>query len=108
MEMEMPNMPMKMPATKTTQCITAEQLKEPAGALPQGPNSNPNACKLTDHKTTGNTVSWKIACSGQQAMNGSGEMKFDGDTYVGVMKMSTQQGDMTMKYSGKRLGDCAP
>jgi hypothetical protein len=39
-------------------------------------------------------------------MTGSGEMKFEGDTYVGLMKMTTSRGEMTMKYSGKRLGEC--
>ena len=105
MQMEMPNMPMQMPAQKVTQCVTAEQIKDPGSALPQGPN-NPNACKVSDHKTSGNTVTWKVACTGPEAMTGSGEMKFEGDTYVGLMKMTTSRGEMTMKYSGKRLGEC--
>ena len=96
---------MQMPAQKVTQCVTAEQLKEPNSALPQGPN-DPASCKVSDYKTSGNTVSWKMACSGREAMTGSGEMTFNGDTYVGLMKMTTSRGDMAMKYSGKRLGDC--
>ena len=104
-QMEMPNMPMKMPPTKTTQCITAAQLKDPNTAVPTGA-ANPNACKVSDYKTVGNTVSWKMACSGAEPLTGSGEMTFDGDTYVGLMKMSMSQGEMTMKYAGKRVGDC--
>jgi hypothetical protein len=41
-------------------------------------------------------------------MTGSGELRFTGDTYEGVMQMVMDQQQMTMKYSGKRLGDCAP
>jgi hypothetical protein len=106
MQMEMAGMPMQMPPMKTTPCITAEQLKDPNGALPSGA-ANPNACKVSDQKTTSDSVSWKVACSGPEPMTGSGEMKFTGDTYVGVMKMTTAKGEMTMKYAGKRLGDCA-
>jgi hypothetical protein len=91
MQMEMPGMPMQMPPTKTSQCITAEQLKEPNSALPSGA-ANPNACKITDHKVAANIVTWKVACSGAEAMSGSGEMKFDGDAYTGVMKMSADRG----------------
>lgn len=107
MQMEMPGMPMQMPPQKTTQCVTAAQLKEPNSGVPAGP-ANPNSCKVSDYKTTSNSVSWKMACTGPQAMTGSGEIKFDGDTYTGVMKMTTEGREMTMKYSGKRLGDCTP
>jgi hypothetical protein len=34
-------------------------------------------------------------------------MTFTDDSYAGTMKMNTAQGDMAMKVSGKRLGDCA-
>ena len=53
-------------------------------------------------------VTWKVACTGQETMTGTGEMTFTGDTYVGLMKMMMAQGEMSMKTSGKRLGDCTP
>jgi hypothetical protein len=40
-------------------------------------------------------------------MTGSGEFVYAGETYTGSMKMSTRGQDITMKMSGKRLGDCA-
>ena len=109
-QIEMANMPMKMPEMKSTQCVTAEQLKDPASALanaPPGPDGK-QTCKMSDYKTVGSTVSWKMACSGPQALSGSGEITFAGDTYAGITKMSTPQGEMTMKLNGKRLGDCTP
>ena len=107
MEMEMPGMPMKMPPMKTTQCVTPEQVKDPGKAIPTGPGQNPNNCKMSDYKTTGNTVAWKMACEGPDAISGTGEMRFDGDSkYTGVMTMTTGRGNMTMKYAGTRLGEC--
>jgi hypothetical protein len=110
MQMEMAGAPMQMPPMKTLQCITPEQVKDPAAALARGPQGRggPQDCKVSDYKQTGNTMTWKMACTGQQAMTGTGEMTFKDDTYVGTMKMDSPQGQMTMKMSGKRLGDCPP
>lgn len=101
-QMSMPNMPMQMPATKNVQCVTRDQLKDPAASLPSGPDRT-NSCKVEDYKTEGSRVSWKVACP---SMSGTGEMTFKGDTYDGLMKMTTERGEMTMKMTGKRLGDC--
>jgi hypothetical protein len=47
-----------------------------------------------------------MKCEGAQAMSGSGEIVYAADTYTGVMKMDRGGQMMTMKYTGKRLGDC--
>lgn len=106
-QMEMPGMPMKMPEMTMTQCITPEQGKSPSSALPS-PSGKPNdsSCKVTDQKIDGNTVTWKMSCSAPQSMTGEGRLVFSGDSYSGNMTMTTQQGTMTMKYTGKRVGDC--
>jgi hypothetical protein len=107
MEMDMPGMPMKMPPMKTARCVTQQEIDSPNRGLPSGPQKNPNDCKITDYKQSGNMVSWNVACSGQQPMTGSGELKFNGDAYDGIVKMMMNQQQMTMKMAGKRLGDCA-
>jgi hypothetical protein len=106
MQMQMANMPMQMPEMKTTQCVTEAQLKDPASSVPSAAARNNSSCKVSDYKTAGSMVSWKVACTGQEAMTGTGEMNFSGDTYTGLMKMMMSQGEMSMKMSGKRLGDC--
>ena len=108
MQMQIPGAPVQIPPTTMEQCITEDQLKkDPASGLPNGAQKpGDNACKVTDYQTSGNTVTWKMMCSGQQAMTGDGEMTFTGDSYAGAMKMSMSQGSMSMKLSGKRLGDC--
>jgi hypothetical protein len=51
-----------------------------------------------------------MRCEGDNPTTGTGEFVYSGDTYNGTMKMTTGRGGqpmtMTMKYSGKRLGDC--
>jgi len=104
-QMQMPGM--QMPTTKSLQCVTAAQLaRDPATGLPSGMQNMPGACKASDYKVVGSTVSWKMACAGAQPMTGDGELVFDGDAYNGTIKMAMQQGAMSLKLSGKRLGDC--
>jgi hypothetical protein len=106
MKMEMPGMPTGMPPMKSTQCITAAELaKDPATGLPRGAAGQKN-CTVSDYKATGNVISWKMACTGEMTMSGTGELTFKGDSYEGVMKMSMAQGEMTMHMAGKRAGDC--
>jgi|SRR5688500_1769431 hypothetical protein len=108
MQMQMPNMPVQMPETKTTQCITPEQVKDPANTLPRGPQGRGASqdCKVSDYKVSGNTVTWRMTCSTPQPMTSTGEMTFTGDSYTGTMKMNMPQGDMSMKLTGKHVGDC--
>ena len=108
MQMQMPNMPVQMPETKTTQCITPEQVKDPANTVPRGPQGRGanQDCKVSDYKVSGNTVTWRMTCSTPQPMTSTGEMTFADDSYTGTMKMNMPQGDMSMKLTGKRVGDC--
>jgi hypothetical protein len=106
-KMEMAGMSMQMPEMKNTNCVTAEQLqKDPATGLPNMAQDPRSGCKVSDYKTTGNTVSWKMACPAPASSTGTGELTFSGDTFTGTMKMSSPGGEMTMKMAGKRLGDC--
>ena len=80
--------------------------------MPQQPGRGgvPNDCKMSDYNVAGNKVTWSMACGGATPMTGTGEFVYSGDTYNGTMKMNMEQGGkprtMTMKYTGKRLGDC--
>jgi len=117
MTMDMPGMPqgMSMPPMKTTQCISKADAADPSKSVPQRPAgrggaANPDDCKVSDYKVDGNKVSWNMKCEGAQPMNGSSEFIYTADSYTGTMKMDTARGgqpmSVTMKYSGKRLGDC--
>jgi len=93
-----------MPAQSMThvQCITKNDL------VPMSEEAG-QQCKVTDVKTSSNTVSFKIACGGQGGgMSGAGTITYDGDTMNGIMTMTISGADMTVKntLNGKRLGDC--
>ena len=108
MEMEMAGMPMQMPPVTSTQCITPDDAKDPKKSMPQMGRGGrgPQDCTVSDYKTEGNKVSWTMKCEGQQPMTGSGEFVYTADAYNGTIKMQSGRGDMTMKYTGKRTGDC--
>ena len=111
MEMSVPGMPQKMPPMTLTQCLTPEDAKDPTKLAPQGGRgATPSNCKVSDYKEQGNKVTWSMRCEGDNPMTGTGEFVYTGATYVGTMNMTTERGGqpmtMTMKYSGKRLGDC--
>jgi len=109
MQMQMANAPTQIPEMKTTQCVTPEQIKDPAAALSQGFGggaAGQTDCKVSDYKMTGSTATWQMSCTKPQTMTSSGEVTFTGDAYAGTIKTNLAQGAMTMKVAGKRLGDC--
>jgi hypothetical protein len=107
MVMDVPGMPAGMPPMTTTQCITPEMARDPQRAIPQGRGRGmTDQCKISDYKVEGNKVSWSMKCEGPEAMTGTGEMIYSGDTYTGTVTMDRGGQTVAMKYSGKRLGDC--
>lgn len=107
MQIQMPDMPMAMPPFKTTQCITGDDLKDPGRVLPKGGPKETGKCEVADYRVAGNKVTWKITCTrGSEAIRGEGELTSTGDAYEGRMKMSMGADELTMKVSGKRVGDC--
>src|SRR3954469_21232225 len=109
LEMDVPGLPQAMPPMSVMQCITKEQAKDPTKMIPQGAGVPPD-CKVLDLKNEGNKTSWSMKCEGQNAMSGSGEFTFSGETYTGSMKLEMDRGGqpmpMSVKYSAKRMGEC--
>jgi len=100
-QVEMANMPMKIPAVTTEVCVTPEQAEKPE------PPKNPRQtdCKFSDYKIEGNTVSWTMSCE-KQKMTGEGKITYSADSFDGSMHAKMGEMEVTTKYSGKRLGDC--
>ena len=104
-EMEMPGMTMKLPVI--TRCITKEEAADPQKAAPKGRGGEESNCKVADYKIVGNKVTFTAKCEGAQPMTMSAEMIYGENTYTATQKMDMGgRGTMTMKSTGKRLGDC--
>jgi hypothetical protein len=101
-EMSMPGM--TMPPMTVTQCVTKEEAADPQKSLPQSPGQN--KCTVSDYKSDGDKITWKVTCQGPGAMSGTGEAVYKSDTFESVMNMESAGQKMTMKATGKRLGDC--
>ncbi len=104
MKMEMPGMPMAMPAQAMQMCMKKDRKAESV-VPPQDEN-----CRTTDIRTTGNRVTFKVVCTGDPPMSGTGDITSTATTYEGVMTMkSTRRGqemEMTQKFSGRKVGTC--
>ena len=104
MRMNMPGMG-EMPPMTQTQCVTADMLKDPQGAVPKGPEGGD--CKISDYKFTASTATYKLTCTQPMAMTMNGEMKYSGtDAYTGTMTMDANGQKMTMAFDAKRTGEC--
>ena len=97
-----------------TQCISKEEAADPQKLMPQPPpgrGGQASDCKMSDYKTEGNKITYTMNCANPPA-TGKGEMVYNGDTFTGTNTMNMTMGrggqpsTMTMKMSGKRLGDC--
>jgi hypothetical protein len=65
---------------------------------------------VLDSRRTGNKVSYRMSCTGDEPMEVTGETTYGTNAYEGRMKMTTTSGgqsmEMTQTYSGRRVGDC--
>jgi hypothetical protein len=100
-EMSMPGMPFAMPPQTNKICLPTRQWTEPPGS------AQDKSCKTSDVTRSGDTLSWKVTCTGKDAMKGKGELTTTSDGYHGTMQMKGAQGEMSMKTRGRKLGgDC--
>lgn len=99
--MKMPGMPIAMPPTKTKHCFSKDDVKDQKKTITTDKN-----CTVTEFKKSGNKMTWKMKCTGQNAGEFSGETVFKGDAYDSTMNMEAQGQTMNLKTKAKRLGNC--
>lgn len=90
-----------MPAQTMTACQAtgAERNERPAPQMPD------ESCKMTVAQAAGSRTSFTVTCTQPEPMTGTGEVTWDGqNSYSATMTMTSADGTMTMKTSGKRLG----
>src|SRR5262245_29428077 len=96
-QVSMEGMPMRTPANTVKVC-SAKEWKQPPGGRKE--------CKNSNMKTEGNKVTWDVVCTGP-AMTGRGEILLESaDAYSGAITFTTDRGNMTVKLTGKKIGEC--
>ncbi len=101
-KMDMPGMPMAMPAHTSKVCLPKGGESDPSRT--QGKDSK---CEFTDVQRSGNTVKFKGTCVNDRGdkMKVSGETTHDSNSFKTKMQMSSDGGgNMSMNTSGKRVG----
>ena len=102
MNMEMPGMPAEMAGMMGGQaskiCMLKGQEKEPAKS-----EENKN-CTMSNVKYSGNTTSFKMKCTGKDAMTGDAVLTHTPNSFSQKMNMQSKDGEMTMISNGKRIG----
>ena len=100
MTMEMPGMPMAMPPTVYSACLTKDDL------VPKQ-SEQKNQCKMLENNIKGNSVSWKMECRSEAGVSTSeGTMSYSGTTATGDITATAQGMVMKTKVSGRRTGPC--
>ena len=98
-QMTMPGMPMQI-APQTQRVCSAKTWTKP-------PPGGDKSCVASDYKMVGSKMTWKMQCSGQMPMQGSGELNFQGaDAYTGAIQATSQGMNMTIKLAGNKVGTC--
>jgi hypothetical protein len=100
-KIDMPGMPMAVPAQVNRVCISKNHRDE--DLIPRRDN-----CRVTESKRTGTKLTYKMECTGNEAMTMVGDLTLGSNAYDGQMRMTiTKTKDtMNMALSGKRVGDC--
>ncbi len=90
---------MKMPMPKQTMCLKTD---EPAVSQPDDAN-----CQVYDNKTSGAVTTFKMRCTGKDAMEGSATITTIGPDHTRTkMEMKSGQGTMVMTSENRKVGAC--
>ncbi len=100
-KMEMPGMPMAMPAQTNRVCI-GKNRKDEDFVPRQGD------CHMVESKRVGNKFTYKMECAGNDPTTVDGAITFGNNVYDGQMRitMKKTRDTMDMTLTGKRVGDC--
>jgi hypothetical protein len=96
---------------KDTNCITADDLKDvsPAGMTKLFLEADDEkACKITDSKMSGNTLTFSSVCEADGLkMISTAEITIAAESWTSLMTMKDNKGrTTTIKTTAKRIGEC--
>ena len=100
-KMEMPGMPMAMPAQTNRVCIGKNRKDEEF--VPKHGDF-----RMVESKRVGNKFTYKMDCAGDNPTTMDGAITFGNNVYDGQMRMTMKKtkDTMDMTLTGKRVGDC--
>ena len=99
-KMEMVGMPFAMPARTNEVCGPKE-----GGGQAMVPHQD--NCQVLDFRVNGSKSSFRMVCTGREAMTGTGEFEMLGAAgYRGKITAEMEGMQMVMNFDGKRIGDC--
>lgn len=91
---------MSMPGT-TTEVCTARAQPVSEQSIPKDKD-----CDVQNFRVEGAKASYRIVCTGKNAMTGDGEMETLPSGFRGSMKAQAEGQQIAMNYEGKRIGGC--
>lgn len=102
MKVDMPDMPAgmsgMMPAQISKICMLKGQEKEPVKS------EEDKNCTISDIKQSSNTTTFKMKCTGKNALTGDAVLTHTPNSFSQKMNMQSKEGNMTMVSNGKRIG----
>lgn len=104
-QMNVAGMPAGMMQPRTQQVCQAKDFRNAHAS------DNKSKCTISNLKETPSRVTYDIRCEGKPPTTGKAEFNFEQNRQKvnGTMRMSSSDGDMTMKMSGRNLGSaCDP
>lgn len=91
---------MSLPGNVNRSCLTKNSVYRP------DQSDQDKNCTFTDYKVVGNRASWKMKCTGEAPMEGSGYMVRTGNAMSGNVSMKSAGEHMAMKMEGRIVGTC--
>ena len=104
--MQMPGVPAAAAPMKQTQCLSADEARDPSKLF----GSPGVGCQFTDKQDTGSSYRFNIVCSGPTQVSGTGQMNYSHDSLDGQIVLDMAQGDQKVQtrtsIKAHRTGPC--
>ncbi len=104
--------PTAMAPLQVSQCLTAEDAKDPAKLLGAITSPGASGCTYSNKSYSGNKFHFAMECMGTFAIRATGDVSFTSTSLSGTIdtsaNLSGQPVEMRNLVSAQRIGDCSP
>jgi len=99
-----------MPPTTVNQCLTDQDAQDPSIVLGGVANPGASDCIFSEKSYSGNTLHFRMQCSGMLAMETRGDVAYTATSIEGNLVTSAnvlgEATELRSKISGHRIGGC--